>query len=680
MDYEHEVHGATTPILTRQRVLAILFLFASFLAFALVPGFLGSDRLALFPAASVALTTLYFFGVGLWPFVFLASLTACLFMGAPLAACIFLPLGQTIQASLGAYLLKNAKIDPLFRRVRDAFWVLGVLFLVSFILPSFVFIARLADPSYLGVSWMQSFVGLLFSLVVIVPFLLRWCAKPHFSRSWPEVVKLAIVFAILIGIDHLLFVRDVTAIGGIAMTYLLLIPLFWIALRKRPRFVTLAILITALYAIAGIFLGGDVPRSVRMEELFQIQVFIAVIASMFLIIAALEENRRLSTNLAKSQVAMLQNAVMRISSESKAKNDFIAILAHELRNPLAPIMSGIDLMKAKGGHDAEDAEMLAVMEGRMQVIRSLLDDLLDISRITEGKIEIRKIPVTLESIVQKAVLSTEHHFKERHQRFIVDMPEDTLTVIGDAVRLEQILTNLLTNASKYSDSGTTVSLSVTEKNGRAEIRIEDEGQGIDPANLEHIFIPFHQADEGPRSKKGLGIGLALVKSFAEMHGGEVIATSKGIGHGSQFTVMLPLTQSDASAHARPAKPKPAEHRADTGLSVLVVDDNDAAAWGIGRLLELSGCSVEYAYDGRHAIDIALKNAPDIILLDLGLPDQTGYDVAKTMRARGYRGRLIALTGFSTQEARDKVREAGFEGYLVKPAGLAELMKAIPELA
>lgn len=680
MDYENEVHGTTAPLLTRQRVLAILFLFASFLAFSLVPGFLGSDRLALFPAASVALVTLFFFGIGLWPFVFLASLSACLFLGAPLIACILFPAAQAIQASLGAQLLRNTKIDPLFRRARDAFWILGILFLVAAILPSFAFLARLIDPSYTGVSWEQSYVGLVFSMVVIVPFLLRWLAKPHFGRSWPEVVKLTIVFMVLIAIDHLLFIRDVTTVGGISMTYLLLIPLFWIALRKRPRFVTLAILITALYAIVGIFIGTELPREVLMEQLFQIQVFITVVASMFLIIAALEENRRLSTNLAKSQVAMLQNAVMRVSSESKSKNDFIAILAHELRNPLAPIMSGIDLLKAKGGHDAEDTEMLAVMEGRMLVIRSLLDDLLDISRVTEGKIEIRKASVDLESVIRKAILSTEHHFKERHQRFTFDMPQAAFTVIGDGVRLEQIFSNLLTNASKYSDSGTTVSMTLKEKDCKAEIRIKDEGQGIDPSSIEHIFTAFHQADAGPRSKKGLGIGLALVKSFVEMHGGDVIAESKGLGHGSQFVVLLPLTKSAGPLNAEPSRTTQSSSKAKANLTVLVVDDNDAAAWGIGRLLELRGCSIEYAYDGRHAIEKALGLSPDVVLLDLGLPDQTGYEVAKTMRARGYRGRLIALTGFSTQEAREQVREAGFEGYLVKPAGIAELMKAIPELA
>ena len=220
-----------------------------------------------------------------------------------------------------------------------------------------------------------------------------------------------------------------------------------------------------------------------------------------------------------------------------------------------------------------------------------------------------------------------------------------------------------------------------EKDGQAEITVADQGVGISPAALDQIFTPFHQADGSGRGSKGLGIGLALVRSFVEVHGGSVYASSAGLGQGCRFTVLLPLAEG-AGTVARTAAPKEARDGKpeDTGLLVLVVDDNDAAAWGIGRLLTLRGCSVEYAYDGRQAIDAVASLSPDIVLLDLGLPDQTGYDVAKTMRARGYRGRLIALTGFSNEDARSKGQESGFEHYLVKPAGLADLKRAIPEIA
>lgn len=662
--------------------LILSYLLAMQLSELLVP-----NLAVLFPASAIALAVLFLAGIELWPAVFIAAFIGNMLLGSSLPFLLIMPVAQTLQAVIGAFLLRNAKVDPLFRRSRDIFFLLGTVVLVSAIVPTF---GSFANAVYETVNatvraatpWSMWYIATVFSLLILVPFILRWFAKPRFSRTLPELAETLTIFGLLIGIDVALFLYDITIVGGIPLVYFLLVPLFWIALRLRPRFVTLAMLLTSGFAIASLYVGAPIEDPAAFNaQLFQLQTFLIALASMFYIIVSLEEDRRLHTNLMRSQVATLENAVSRISSESKAKNDFITVLAHELRNPLAPVVSAIDLLKLKHTEDPEDAETLTMMEDRMQTVRRLLDDLLDIARISEGKVALKKEPTDLEAVLRRAIISSDHHLSERHQSLSFKSPKHSVTIEGDPVRLEQIFSNLLTNASKYSDPGDTIALAVKAEGTTVEVSVCDSGVGIEADALEDIFTPFHQIELGARSRKGLGIGLSLVRSFSEMHGGTVTASSKGKGQGSVFTVTLPRMEPHQSPTTRKEpKQQLVSASVSNGLRVLVVDDNDAAAWGIGKLLELRGCSVSYAYDGRQAIEEAENVKPDVILLDLGLPDQDGYSVGKTIRARGYRGRLVALTGFSTEESKERGKEVGFEHYLVKPAGFSELKRAIPEIA
>jgi two-component system CheB/CheR fusion protein len=246
----------------------------------------------------------------------------------------------------------------------------------------------------------------------------------------------------------------------------------------------------------------------------------------------------------QSQVATLKNAVTRVTSESRAKNDFIAILAHELRNPLTPVVSGIELLKLKD-RDKDEQAVLDAMQESMRTVRSLLNDLLDVSKISEGKIALKKVVMDLEPSLDNAVLSTDHHRKERHQSLIFKTPRARLNIYGDPVRIEQIFSNLLTNASKYSNEGDTITLRARENDGFAVIEVEDQGLGLEPHAIETIFEPFQQVENGERASEGLGIGLSLVKDFVKMHGGRVWAESEGRNKGSRFIVRLPLMRSDA---------------------------------------------------------------------------------------------------------------------------------------
>jgi two-component system CheB/CheR fusion protein len=335
-----------------------------------------------------------------------------------------------------------------------------------------------------------------------------------------------------------LFVAGVNMLFGIPFFYYLLLPFFFISLRLQPRFVTLALVVTLSFAALNIAHSGN---GMLDPELFRTELYLSVLACNFLIITALEEHRRANATRLSSQVSALENAVVRISSESQAKNDFIAILAHELRNPLTPVVSGIELLKLKNT-GAEEKEVLASMGESMRTVRSLLNDLLDVSRISEGKISLNKRKTDIEPILNKAIMSTDHHRKDRHQNLVFKTTNKPLLIYGDPLRMEQVFSNLLTNASKYSDEGDTVTLKVREKGGFAEIEVIDEGIGIEPGHLHSIFDAFQQVAHGERTKEGLGIGLSLVRDFINMHEGTVRAESAGIGKGSRFIVRLPLSK------------------------------------------------------------------------------------------------------------------------------------------
>jgi signal transduction histidine kinase/CheY-like chemotaxis protein len=628
----------------------------------------------LYPATAVAMAGLFFGGIRLWPFVFLAALVGGVLNGAAEPLLAVIPLAEALSAVIGAHLFRAARLDPLFRRYRDMFYLIAIAVIIAPIVPAVRGIAMLALGIPLSfTTFSEGYIAMVASLLIVTPFVLRWCAKVRFSRTPPEIVELLFIFMTLVIIDIALFIIGVTAVFHIPLVYILLIPFFWIALRMRPRFLTLALLITAVFALASAFMqSGEAAMAAR---LYNTEMFLIALSTVFFIVVSLEEDRRVNLNLMRSQLGALENAVARISSESSAKNDFIAVLAHELRNPLAPIVSAIELLKMKGIRDAEETALLDMMENRMDMVKRLLDDLLDISRISEGKVSLKREVMDLEETVRRAILTTDHYIKERHQSLVVKFPKRQKHVLGDTVRLEQVFSNLLTNASKYSNSGDTITLKMELADDVVEVSVTDEGIGINPKELDSIFTPFRQL-EG--SKKGLGIGLALVRGFVEMHGGTVEARSQGRGTGSTFIVRLPLHSTSDHPTTKMAKQE-AKSAKRSGLHILVVDDNDAAAAGIGRLLELRGSRVSYAYDGRQALKRTAELSPDIVLLDVGLPDQDGYSVAKEMRIDGYSGKLIALTGFSTDEARERGKEAGFDHYLVKPAGLADLKRVIPEL-
>ena len=381
-------------------------------------------------------------------------------------------------------------------------------------------------------------------------------------------------------------------------------------------------------------------------------------------------------------LAREQQARTEAETASRAKDEFLAMLGHELRNPLAPIMTALHLTRLRGV-DAIDRE-LTVIERQAQHLVRLVDDLLDVSRVTRGKIELRREEVEISAVIAKAIEMASPAIEERRHQLEIRVARRGLAVDADPSRLAQVVTNLLTNAARYTEPGGQIRIAARRVDGSIEIVVADSGRGIAPEMLPRVFEMFTQErQELDRAHGGLGLGLAIVRSLVGLHGGEVRARSDGRGRGSEFTVRLPArAASDELGAVAPvgATEVPAA-REQNGRRILVVDDNQDAADLLAAWLEQLGIRTRIAYDGPEALRIAEEFTPDLVFLDLGLPVMDGYEVARRLREqlRCERCRLVAVTGYGTEADRRLTEEARFDDHLVKPVSMEHLHRVLDQL-
>jgi len=365
---------------------------------------------------------------------------------------------------------------------------------------------------------------------------------------------------------------------------------------------------------------------------------------------------------------------------NRTKDDFLAMLGHELRNPLAPILTALQLMSLRG--DTTVMKERTVIDRQVRHLVRLVDDLLDVSRIARGKIELRQQPASLAAIVASAVESTSPLLEERRHLLEVDVPR-ALRLRADVTRLTQVVSNLLTNAAKYTEPGGRITVSARAIGEQIELRVQDSGIGISREMLGHVFDMFTQGRQAlDRAHGGLGLGLTIVKSLVELHGGTVEAFSEGIGKGSEFVIRLPAAsdavQSRGGEQPRPGRSSPL---ARTGRRILVVDDNVDAARLMADALEAVGHETRVAFDGPAALEAARSFAPDAALLDLGLPLMDGYELAEQLIAQcdGRRPLLIAVTGYGQRSDRERTQAAGFQAHVVKPVDFQHLSALLDRL-
>jgi len=358
----------------------------------------------------------------------------------------------------------------------------------------------------------------------------------------------------------------------------------------------------------------------------------------------------------------------------RKKDEFLAMLGHELRNPMAAIASAATLLALPQLGSERSAFARKALQQRVAQLTRLIDDLLDVSRITRGRIELKKEPIDLGTVIEGAVESTRQLFEERRQQLIVRVL-DELPASADAVRIEQAVSNLLTNAARYTASGGHIVITALRRGPEALITVKDTGMGIPADLLPRIFDLFQQGDSSlHRTSGGLGIGLTVARRVIEMHGGRIEAFSEGLGKGSEFQVHLPLQE----AAALPA-PAEDDHSHAAGLRVLVIEDHNDSALLIASLLELEGHEAHVATDGAEGINLALRIRPDVVLLDIGLPLMNGYEVARTLREKGLQETLIvALSGYGRQQDFERSREAGIDHHLLKPLDHDKLHRLLAE--
>ena len=401
--------------------------------------------------------------------------------------------------------------------------------------------------------------------------------------------------------------------------------------------------------------------------------------------AELESRVHERTAELEASTARLRESEERLRDADRRKDEFLAMLAHELRNPLAPIRTAVQLMRFKELPDEQRTRARDIIERQVDQLVRLIDDLMDVSRITRGMITLHREPIDLTAVIARAVETTRPLVDARRQELAVVLPASLLRVEGDAARLAQVVGNVLNNASKYTPEGGRIRLQLHSEEQEAVITVTDTGIGIPPEMLGNVFDLFTQVNRAlDRAHGGLGIGLALVRKIVEMHGGRVTATSGGVDQGTKLQIRLGLLE----AKSQPATAQMAGAESPQlpdqlpARRILVVDDNEDAAALIALLLKLAGQEVRTASGGAEALETAAEQRPDVVFLDLAMPGLNGYETAQRLRQEPW-GRdltLIALSGWGQRRDRARTAEAGFSAHLVKPVSEAQLLAVLAEVA
>jgi signal transduction histidine kinase/CheY-like chemotaxis protein len=376
------------------------------------------------------------------------------------------------------------------------------------------------------------------------------------------------------------------------------------------------------------------------------------------------------------QMSERQRAEDALRAADRRKDEFLATLAHELRNPLAPIANSLEILRRGDGDAALRARARGIMERQVRQMVRLIDDLLELSRITTGKLELRREPIDLLPVLRNALEIVEPAVREKRHRLETRFPEQPVWVHGDATRLAQVFANLLNNAAKYTDPGGRIGVEVDVGPHRVAVCVNDDGIGIEPHMQQAVFEMFMQADKSlERGRAGLGVGLTLARQLVELHGGTIEVFSAGLGQGSRFTVHLPVI---AAPQSEPPTKRTPRALPAVALRVLLADDNVDFVASLATMLESLGHHVTVTHDGQSALEAALRAPPDVAFFDIGMPGINGYDLARRLRAHPLTQDIVmvAITGWGQERDRERAREAGFDNHLVKPVDLEQVVDAL----
>src|SRR3989344_1316123 len=615
------------------------------------------------PPAGIAFVAFLLWGYRVWPAIFLGAFFVNFTVGASIPASLTIAFGNTIGPALGVYFIRQREFHFSFDRLYDALRFIGFALFASATSATVGTIALMlsgvaTQETYrvmLGAWWLGDLLGIL----LLTPLALTWLS-PSVSSSPFSFKRKVEIFSL----SALIIVSNLTAfwnlfnvaIPDIAIFLMVYSYLTWSTLSFGQRGSATSLFVLSAMAISGIAYTAGLTGSNLSQSLFQLQLFMSITSGIMIILASAYIQRK---TIEQKLIAI-----------NKSKDDFLATLAHELRNPLAPIMSALEVATLNGVKE-ENKEGFEVIKRQAKYIARLVDDMLDISRIHRNKIILRKELVDIREVVKHAIETASPIIKSKDHNLELNLPEEPLWLETDSLRIEQGIVNLLNNAAHYTPAGGNIQVFCFKESGHICIQVKDSGIGIARDALPNLFdgssTIIHSLGEG---YIGLGIGLKLIKSLVELHSGRIGVQSEGLGTGSAFSVYLP---------ARRKRTRLANNNNNLDLpepplakkKILIVDDNKDAAISLGKLLEKLNKDVKVTHDGPSALKLAQTYNPEVILLDIGMPEMDGCEVARRLRQKENKSTLIAVTGYGQEEDKNRYKEAGFDHHLTKPIGISD---------
>lgn len=634
-------------------------------------GLVNPSASAVWWPTGIAMAAFLVFGLRLVPAVFVAAFLVNVTTAGSIPTSLAVALGNTLEAVLAVTLVDR------FAGGREAFSTAGGVLkfavlaaLLSTTVSATIGVVSLtlggyAAPLDRAEIWLTWWLGDAAGAALVTPLLVLWWT----DRTWrwtPQAAREALLILAALGV-----VGAVTLfhpfVAQYPLEFICLGPLVWGALRFGPREMATGVALLAVMATIAVVRRSALPMLTPNEALVVLQAFLVLTTMTVLPMAALTVER--GALLARERAARAE-----ADAASRAKDEFLAILSHELRNPLAAISTAAAVLDSARQSHADTGQMVASIRRQTQHLGRLIDDLLDIGRVTASKLRLRKEPIDLDGVVRRSVevLASARGLAAGR----IDLALEPVWIDADPVRIAQIVENLVGNALKHTPAGRRIRVCVRDIGAVAELRVEDEGFGIRAELLPRVFEPFMQGQQGlDRSMGGLGLGLTLVRRLTELHGGTIEAHSGGADLGSSFILRFPSREPPPAAGALRDQPPavPARSR-----RVLIVEDNADARESLRTLLEVLGHEAHEASDGEAGIAAASALGPDVVFVDIGLPRVDGYEVARRLRAAGGAMRLVALTGYGRDEDVQRARSSGFDAHLLKPASVEQIRAAIDE--
>jgi len=632
-------------------------------------GILNPSASAVWPPTGVAIASLLLFGYRAAGAIFVGAFLVNYSTAGGVLASLGIAAGNTLEGVAAAYLvIRFARGAAAFERARDLAKYAALAAVLSTSISATIGVgvltlAGLAAPSAFGGVWLTWWLGDATGAILVAPFLVLWFRDRRFSAA--RTVERLLLFAAVIGVPAVLFFEP--RIERYPLASLCVPLLVWAAFRFRGREVaTAAVCMSAITTWATAHGFGQFTMAGPNESLMVLQVFTVVITLTALMMSALVQERRAALERERAALAEAEAAL-------RSSDAFLAMLSHELRNPLSAIAAAGAALEQPGVASDWNVRAGQIIRRQTALLKRLIDDLLDVAKITGGKLGLVRRPLDLADAVKSAVES----FADSGVRLpSIELQLDRVSVDADPERLQQVIANLLGNAIKFTPPSGRVRVRTFVEGRDAVLSVEDSGAGIAPDLLPRVFDLFQQGPQGrDRARGGLGVGLALVRQIVEMHGGYVEAHSEGEGRGSIFTVRLPSTSKPGVA-----APQTAPARGAAARRILLIEDNADAREALRMVLENLGHDLSEAADGERGVERAIELRPQLAFVDIGLPGIDGFEAARRIRAADPSILLVALTGYGRDEDVAASHAAGFDAHVVKPVNMQQLSALIEELS